>query len=233
MATISTGWYCSCTASITSSTDTTATITVTSYWQNDGWTYDINHVSSWVYCGSSSHQVMDGGSVNTTSSNTANQTLGSYSFTVNKTTTSQTIKCYAKITSNSSYVSGTKTSSTISVTVPAKTSYTLTYNTNDGSGVSSSQIKWYDEELIISSEIPVREGYTFISWNTKADGTGTIYNPSDVYNENAALSLYAQLKKNSNFIPYIKVNSEWKKALVLYGRTSNGWKKIQNIKGKR
>lgn len=202
MATASTGWYCSCSASITSSTDTTATITVTSYWQNDGWNYDINNVSSWVYCGSSSHQVMSSGSVDTTSSNTARQSLGSYSFIINKTTSSQSVSCYAKITSNSSYVSGTKTSSTVSVTVPAKTSYTVSYNTNGGSGATSSQTKWHGTTLTLSSTKPTRTGYTFSKWNTKSDGSGTSYSSGASYTSNSTVTLYAIWIENKLTVNY-------------------------------
>lgn len=195
MATASTGWYCSCLASITSSTDTTATITVTSYWQNDGWNYDINNVSSWVYCGGNSHQVMNGGSVDTTSSNTAKQSLGSYSFTVDKITSSQTISCYAKITSNSSYVSGTKESSVVSVTVPAKTSYTVSYNANGGSGAPSSQTKWHGTTLTLSSTKPTRSGYSFVGWGTSDSDTMADYSAGGSYTDNASNTLYAIWKK--------------------------------------
>lgn len=195
MATASTGWYCSCAASITSSTDTTATITVTSYWQNDGWNYDINNVSSWVYCGSSSHQVMNGGSVNTTSSNTAKQSLGSYSFVVNKTTSTQTVNCYAKITSSSSYVSGTKDSSTISITVPAKTSYTVSYNANGGSDAPNAQTKWHGTALTLSSTKPTRSGYTFVGWGTSTSDTTADYSAGGSYTANASDTLYAIWEK--------------------------------------
>lgn len=132
------------------------------------------------------------------------------------------------------YNPGSKSGNTsIKITIPAKQSYSVSYEENGGNDAPSSQTKWYDETLSLSTEIPNRKGYTFLCWNTEPDGSGISYSAGEDYIENSELTLYAQWIKNSNFIPYVKVNSEWKKALVLYGRTSNGWKKIQNIKGNK
>lgn len=201
MATKTTGWYALCTASIVSSTDTTATVRVYSYWKNNGWTYDINYVSSWAYCGSSSYQVMNSGTVTTTSSTTAQQSLGYKDFVITKTTAAQNISCYSKITSNSSYVSGTKTSSTVTVTVPAKTSYAVTYNANGGSGAPSKQTKWYGTTLKLSTTVPTREGYTFQGWATSASGS-VAYAAGANYTANAAVTLYAVWKALTYTVTY-------------------------------
>ena len=75
--------------------------------------------------------------------------------------------------------------------------YTVTYNANGGSGAPSSQTKKYTEALTLSSTKPKRSGYTFQSWNTKADGSGTTYLPGASYTTNANVTLYAQWKSNS------------------------------------
>lgn len=79
-------------------------------------------------------------------------------------------------------------------TMTIKTSraqYTVSYNANGGTGAPSSQTKYGGVNLTLSSTRPTRDGYTFQKWNTKADGTGTNYDPSTTYTANAALTLYA------------------------------------------
>lgn len=80
--------------------------------------------------------------------------------------------------------------------------YTVTYNANGGSGAPSSQTKTYGKSLTLSSTKPTRAGYTFVSWNTKADGKGTSYAPGASYTTNAALSLYAIWSVNTYTITY-------------------------------
>ncbi len=70
--------------------------------------------------------------------------------------------------------------------------YTVHYDANGGSGAPGDQTKVYDIDLTLSTVKPTRTGYTFVAWNTKADGTGTSYSSGAVYKGNGALSLYAQ-----------------------------------------
>ena len=81
----------------------------------------------------------------------------------------------------------------VAFTVPAKASYTVSYNNNGGTGAHASQTKWYGEALTLTTGThPTRTGYVFKNWNTKADGSGTAYSASNVnYTANAALTLYA------------------------------------------
>ena len=92
----------------------------------------------------------------------------------------------------------------LSVSVPAWTSYTVKYNGN-ASGVTnipSSQTKWKDQTLQLSSTEPKRIGYTFLEWNTKSDGSGTRYQSGDGYYANAAATLYAVWKANTWTVTY-------------------------------
>ena len=100
------------------------------------------------------------------------------------------------------YAGGKSGSTTVTVTVPAKTSYTVTYNANGGSGGATSDTKWYDETLTISSNAPTRTGYTFAGWNTKSDGTGTNYSAGSSYTTNGALTLYAKWTVNTYTVSY-------------------------------
>lgn len=73
---------------------------------------------------------------------------------------------------------------------------TVTYNANGGSGAPSSQTALATSAITLSSTKPVRDGYLFLSWNTKSDGTGTSYNPSASYGaNNPSMTLYAQWRK--------------------------------------
>ena len=73
--------------------------------------------------------------------------------------------------------------------------YTVKYDANGGSGAPGNQTKTYGIALTLSSTKPTRTGYTFVKWNTKADGTGTNYNSGAKYTGNANLTLYAQWKE--------------------------------------
>jgi uncharacterized repeat protein (TIGR02543 family) len=85
--------------------------------------------------------------------------------------------------------SATKTVS-FSVTVPAWTSYAVKYNANGGTGAPSSQTKWKNQTLTLSSTQPTRTGYTFKGWATSASGS-VAYASGASYTANAAVTLYA------------------------------------------
>lgn len=79
-----------------------------------------------------------------------------------------------------------------SIKINPKTSYSVSYNANNGSGAPSSQTKWHGTNITLSSTVPTRENYNFLGWNTAQDGTGTSYSPGDTYSANANAILYAQ-----------------------------------------
>lgn len=199
MATAATGWKCTHTAEITAQTATTATIKVTCYWQNDGWTYDISHVSAWVYCGGQSYKVKNDGDIDSTASSSTRVSCGSYSFTVSKTHVAQALSCYAKITSTSSYVSGTKSSTAANVSVTAKTSYAVTYSANGGSSTPAAQTKWHDENLTLSEAI-TRTGHNFKGWLSSAQSK--TYAAGALYGYNTATTMTAQWDAHTYAVTY-------------------------------
>lgn len=81
-----------------------------------------------------------------------------------------------------------------SVWVPAKPSYTVSYNANGGSGAPGSQTKWYNEELTLSSTVPTRTGYTFQGWATTSNATSATYAKGAKYTANSGATLYAVWK---------------------------------------
>lgn len=202
MATAASSWVCHHGIEIINETNTSKTIRVTAYWHNINWTYNINGVSAWVYCNGEEQQVKWSSSLNATSNGNGSYYLGHYDFTIPKTTSEQNISCNARITSTSSYVSGTKYSDTTLVNVSAKPYHTVTYDVTGGSGSPANQTKWYDEPVTLSSVIPVKTGHTFVNWCTNTSNTGTKYNPGDTYSSNADVTLYAIWSANTYTVSY-------------------------------
>lgn len=145
--------------------------------------------------------------------------ITSKSYAVTRTHAAQSINVAGQVRND--WTSGYEGPSTASgsVTVPAKPSYTVTYNANGGSSTPGSQTKWYGESLTLASAISRSNAsatgykvtynanggscstasataarttkYTFSKWNTKSDGSGTAYSAGASYTGNAALTLYA------------------------------------------
>lgn len=88
------------------------------------------------------------------------------------------------------------------VTVPAWTSYSIKYNANGGSGAPSSQTKWKDQALTLSSTKPTRTGYSFLGWSTSSTATSATYSAGGKYTANAAATLYAVWKANTYTVAY-------------------------------
>lgn len=83
--------------------------------------------------------------------------------------------------------------------------YVVEYNKNTADQVliPDGQTKKHDIVLALSPDIPSRTGYTFIGWNTKADGAGTNYRAGGELSVNANITLYAQWKINKYAVTFI------------------------------
>lgn len=113
----------------------------------------------------------------------------SYSATINVT---YEVAYRKSSTSWTSFKDGReKDTASFTITVPALPTYTISYNANGGSGAPSSQTKMHGTNITLSSTVPTRNGYTFNSWNTSANGDGAKYNPSATYTANNTRTLYA------------------------------------------
>lgn len=124
---------------------------------------------------------------------------GTYSISGNSSAT-KTITVTFKNYNTDNGDSATKTVS-FSVTVPAWTSYTVKYNANGGSGAPSSQIKWKDQTLTLSTTKPTRTGYTFQGWATSSTGS-VAYASGASYTTNASVTLYAVWKAITYTVKY-------------------------------
>lgn len=83
------------------------------------------------------------------------------------------------------------------------TTYAVTYDGNGADGGSTAaQSKLYNSDVTLQDNGFTREGYTFVEWNTAADGTGTSYAAGASYSTNAALALYAIWQLNTYAVDY-------------------------------
>ena len=99
---------------------------------------------------------------------------------------------------------GTKSASG-SISIPVKTSYTISYNANGGTGAPSSQKKWYGTSLTLSGTKPTRTGYSFQGWalsKADADNNTWYYQPGGTCGRNENLTLYAVWKANTYTVSY-------------------------------
>ena len=189
-------WTTGIKVSTSDNKDGSIKIKVECIWESNGWSYSINNVTGKVTCNGTTKTVFDSGSISTSG---GDKNLGSYTFTINKTKSTQSIACKAEITSKSTYVSGTKSASK-NQSVSAKTSYTISYDGNGGS-TPSNQTKWYGEDINLQGA-PSRTGYSFNRWNTNTSNTGTGYAGGAKYTANSGVKLYAIWNANSYAINY-------------------------------
>ena len=74
--------------------------------------------------------------------------------------------------------------------------YTITFDANGASGKMESLKVTHSEPTKLPTITYKREGYEFLGWDTKADGTGEGYAPSDMFTTSSDITLYAQWVKN-------------------------------------
>lgn len=190
---VSTAPYVKLTVTQKSSTATTATLE-----------WKLQYISSSAAsAGSRNYTVkIAGATVKTGSYNingvTGTKTIASGTKTINKTHSAQSISFSVsfdfKITWSGVYA-GTKSASG-SISVAKKTSYTVSFNANGGSGAPASQTKWYGEDLTLSSTKPTKSGYTFRGWSVPGRDIDTpYYQPGGTVEYNGNQTLYAQWQK--------------------------------------
>lgn len=175
------GGYITLSYSTTSNGATSATVAISMYYYGNGVSYNNDTDVSQSITFNGSTQSFK----HTFSTSTSAQLMGTKSWTVTKTHSSQSLTA-----SGSMYTAvslGTLTA-TCKVSISAKTSYTVSYNANGGSGAPSAQTKWYGETLTLSTTKPTRTGYTFDGWYTATTG-GSKYGTT--YTANASATLYA------------------------------------------
>lgn len=79
-----------------------------------------------------------------------------------------------------------------------ETAYDLSYDLNGSEDKKTAAFDTVQHvtEAEVTAEQPVRKGYSFVGWNTAADGSGTSYAAGDKVELSAPVTLYAQWKKD-------------------------------------
>lgn len=98
------------------------------------------------------------------------------------------------------------------VTYTSTTIYKVSYNDNDAIGgtVPAAQAKFPGKPVTIaanSGNLTGSSGKGFNGWNTKADGTGTPYEPGASYSADESITLYAQWVENPAAAPTTEVTN--------------------------
>lgn len=71
------------------------------------------------------------------------------------------------------------------------TTYTITFDANDGSGDTDSLTKTQGSSIPIPDINKTRSGYTFVGWSTSSTATTAMYQPEETYTINGNITLYA------------------------------------------
>ena len=104
---------------------------------------------------------------------------------------------------------------------PSVIQYTLYYNANGGVGSMSAVTVNENELATVSQNTFSRSGYEFISWNTKADGSGTTYKSGDKITMTSNITLYAIWQDNANGHEYVDLGLSVKWAICNVGASSS------------
>ena len=78
--------------------------------------------------------------------------------------------------------------------------YTITFNSNGGTGNMTTQQVSYNTSTKLSKNTFTKDGFKFIGWNTKADGTGNTYTNEQNVSLSGNLTLYAQWSEGDPFV---------------------------------
>ena len=113
----------------------------------------------------------------------------------NKGETATTATIQASVKSSSGSWAGESVTVSVAVPIPAISPVTITFDANGGSGTVPTAIT---TTLGVANTIPpnslTRTGYTFDSWNTASDGSGTAYATGSTIAPTNDVTLYAQWK---------------------------------------
>lgn len=176
------------------------TLRVHCYWKCNGWRYNMSPVYGWVTCNGEERLVANGISINF-QNNQGQYELGWSDYRLDRRQGDYAVSYSARLRSDSSYISGARSSGSGSHTVGSLARHTVSYNANGGSGAPGAQTKWYGSVLTLSGTRPTRTGYTFQGWATSAGG-GVAYQPGQGYANDANITLYAVWKANTWAVKY-------------------------------
>lgn len=123
---------------------------------------------------------------------------GSFSWTRKTSAYNVTVK----VTTKKNISGGGSGSRSVTFTVPALPSYTISYHANGGSGAPSSQKKYYGKSITLSTTKPTRTGYTFLGWSLTSVATSATWSAGSTYSTNASDTLYAVWRANTYTVSF-------------------------------
>lgn len=191
----------------TSQSNTAVSISISGAVQCDG-SYNISDYGVQVTVGNNSASGASAHSKSNTGifdGGTGWKASASTSCSATRKTSAYSVSCYSKYAGKTvSGYGGCSNSGSVSksVSVPALTSYEVTYNANGGTGAPGTQTKYYGTTLTLSSTKPKRTGYTFKGWATSASSSTVAYKEGANYSSNAAITLYAVWQANTYTVTF-------------------------------
>lgn len=186
-------------SSVTRKSATQYTVKINASWEV---TYSGNNTNYGMYVSSGDSGAYIPEYDGTNNSSGSGSFTGTYSISGNGSATKSVTVTFKNYKTDTSTNSESSTTLSFDVSVPAWTSYTVTYNANGGSGAPTSQTKWKDQDLTLSTTEPTRTGYTFLGWSTSKTATTATYSAGGKYTTNSAATLYAVWQENKLTINY-------------------------------
>lgn len=205
--TLSTGsvGYVWATYAVKNKSDTVSTVTVTAHgYLTDGWVYSTGIMAIVTINGTQSDPLRILGNKQNYYASDGTKSV-SFSVDVARGTSAKSVDWKVGFWQYTDGVQQTrKHLGTGTASVPKKTSYTVAYKANGGTGAPSAQTKWHGTDLKLSTAKPTRSGYTFLGWATSQNATSAngSYDPGDTYDSNAALTLYAVWRANTYIVTF-------------------------------
>lgn len=96
--------------------------------------------------------------------------------------------------------------------------YTLTFESDGGTGGATVQTKYADQNLILETAVPAREGYRFLGWSEELRTNYATYQPGDVWTANRDDTLYA-IWQDENALPtQLKIHTPAKDGFITLGQ---------------
>ena len=89
----------------------------------------------------------------------------------------------------------------VKITVDDEGAYVIKYDANGGTKEPYKQLKIEGEPLVLSKNVPEREGYTFLGWADSADADKPMYQPEESFGIDKNVTLYAVWKKTETRVP--------------------------------
>ena len=112
---------------------------------------------------------------------------------------------------------------TVTVACPTyHANVTISYDANGGSGKPASQTKIYGTNLTLRTEVPTRNGYTFMGWASTNTAKVAEWQPGGVLSAEGARTLYAIWKANTYTITYNANGGAGSMANTTYTYASSG-----------